>query len=175
MAVFPITILAVQTSLFTIPGPCVQGMESRRGTCQDFHFGRVWITLLCVMLLSSAGCLDSLAWAQTCGSAQSTPIRIGNATQLDTLRAAVSCTDGGAVEVDWAGFITLDAPIAVADGTFLSVTGEDNLAAVYGNNSSPSGTRLFVVSPGGGLTLTRLKLSGGAGAEGGAIHPRLQL
>ena len=170
MAVFPISTVAVQPRLFTIPGRCMQGMGSRRGTHQDFHIGRVWIIPLSVMLLSSTGCLDSLAWAQTCGSAQSTPIRVGNATQLGTLRAAVGCTDGGAVKVDWAGFITLDAPIEVADGTFLSVTGEDDLAEVHGDDSSPSGTRLFVISPGGGVTLTRLKLSGGAGAEGGAIH-----
>ena len=121
------------------------------------------------MFLSSVGCLDSLVWAQTCVPKQSSPIRVDNAALLGTLRAAVNCTDGGAVEVNWAGFVTLDAPIAIADGTFLSVTGEDGLAEVHGDDSQPNGTRLFEVSQGGGLALSQMKLSGGAAAEGGAI------
>ena len=121
------------------------------------------------MFLSSVGCLDSLVWAQTCVSKPSTPIRVDNAALLGTLRAAVNCTEGGEVEVNWAGFVTLDAPIAIADGTFLSVTGEDGLAEVHGDDSQPNGTRLFEVSQGGGLALSQMKLSGGAAAEGGAI------
>ena len=73
------------------------------------------------------------------------------------------------MEVNWAGFVTVDAPIAIARGTFLSVTGEDDLAEVHGDDSQPKGTRLFEVSPGGSLALSQLKLSGGAAAEGGAI------
>lgn len=145
-------------------------MESFRGKRQTFSSGQIWSTLLSAILIISAGCLDSLVRGQPCGSTQSTPLRVENETLLDTLRTAVSCTDGGAIEVSWAGFVTLDAPITIADGTFLSVTGEDDQAEMHGDDSSPDGTRLFVVSPGGGLTLTRLKLSGGAAAEGGAIH-----
>ncbi|CAN0136527.1 unnamed protein product, partial [Laminaria digitata] len=49
---------------------------------------------------------------------------------------------------------------------FLSVTGEGDLAEVHGGGSH---TRLFQVSRGGSLTLTRLKLSGASAAVGGAI------
>lgn len=123
------------------------------------------------MLLSAAGYLDSLSSAQTvCGVAQTTPIRVDNTTELGTLRAAVNCTDGGTVEVDWAGIVTLDSPISIADGTFLSVTGEDDLAEVHGDDAQVNGTRLFEASPGGGLILTQMKVSGGTAGEGGAIY-----
>ncbi|CAM9270736.1 unnamed protein product, partial [Laminaria digitata] len=98
------------------------------------------------------------------------PIVVEDATGVVTLRAAVSCTGGDAVEANWAGNITLDLPVAIEDGTFLSVTGEGDLAEVNGDSSLANGTRLFKVSPGGGLALTRLKLSGGAATDGGAIY-----
>ena len=97
------------------------------------------------------------------------PIRVDNGTELGTLRAAVNCTDGGTVEVDLAGVVTLDFPISIANGTFLSMTGEDDLAEVHGGDSQINGTRLFEVHPGGGLTLTQIKVSGGTAVEGGAI------
>ncbi|CAN0465496.1 unnamed protein product, partial [Scytosiphon promiscuus] len=55
----------------------------------------------------------------------------------------------------------------IASGTSLTVTGDDALAEAQGGSSQ---TRLFEVSPGGSLTLTQLKLSGGAAGNGGAIH-----
>ena len=120
-----------------------------------------------MLLLGSAGHLDSLSSAQTsssvCGVAQVAPIRVEDEIGVETLRAALSCAEGGAVEADWAGNITLDEPIAVADGIFLHVTGDGDLAEAHGMNR----TRLFEVSHDGGLRLTQLKLSGGTAAEGG--------
>ncbi|CAN0561275.1 unnamed protein product, partial [Laminaria digitata] len=49
----------------------------------------------------------------------------------------------------------------------LSVTGEGDFAEVHGGGFQ---TRLFEVSGGGSLVLTRLKLSGGSAERGGAIH-----
>lgn len=117
--------------------------------------------------------LGSLSSAQTtsatgvCGGADSTPVRVEDATGVDALRAAILSCTGGAVEATWAGNITLFEPIVVAEGTFLSVTGEDHLAEAHGDSLQTNGTRLFEVSEGGGLALTGLKLSGGTAAEGG--------
>ena len=122
-----------------------------------------------MILLSSAGNPHNLAWAQTCVGTQTTPIQVDSTTTLGTLRAAVNCSDGGTVEVTWSGAVTLDSPISIADGTVLSVTGEDDLAEVLADTSVINGTRLFEVSPGAGLTLSQLKVSGGTAAEGGAI------
>ena len=80
------------------------------------------------------------------------------------LRAALNCTGGGEVKVDWVGRVPVDAPIAVLEGTFLSVTGENAEAEVY---SGGSHARLFEVAEGGGLALTKLKLSGGSAEDGG--------
>ena len=155
-------------------GLCVQVMESLCCTRRTRAFGRVWTTLLCAILLSAAGYLDSLSLAQTgCGAAQTTPIRVDDTTDLGTLRAAVNCTDGGTVEVNWAGVVTLDSPVSVADGTFLSITGEDDLAEAHGDVAKNSGTRLFEASAGGGLILTQMKMSGGSADEGGAISSYL--
>lgn len=65
----------------------------------------------------------------------------------------------------WSGVITLDGPISIGAGTFLSLTGEDDSAEASGGQE----TRLFEVSPGAGLTLTSLRLSGGSEFRGGAI------
>lgn len=96
-------------------------------------------------------------------------IRVENANGVDTLRAALNCTErGGKVEASWVGRIPVDAPIVVSEGAFLSVTGEEGgaLAEVHGGNR----TRLFEVSRGGGLTVTGLKLSGGSAGDGGAVY-----
>lgn len=107
------------------------------------------------------------SWAQTtCGPSPVTVVRVENATDALALDAAVNCSDGGTVQAVWAGEITLDAPISIGSGTFLSITGEDSLAEVRGGSQ----TRLFDVSPSGGLVLKHLKLSGGSAASGGAIH-----
>lgn len=147
-------------------------MGNLRGCRRTSPFGRARATLS-VLFLGSAGYLHSLSSAQTvCGVDQTTPIRVEDATGVDALRAAVSCTAGGAVEADWVGNITLLEPIAVAEGTYLYVTGEGDLAETHDDSFQTNGTRLFEVSQGGGLTLTRLKLSGGTAAEGsgGAIY-----
>ena len=82
---------------------------------------------------------------------------------MDVLRAAANCSGGGSLEADWAGAVPLDAPIAIASGVFLSITGEDVLAEVRG----VSQTRMFEVLPGGRLALAQLKLSNGTAAVGG--------
>ena len=142
------------------------GMESISGSVrQTGSLCRAWTAPLYVLLLGSAG----RSWAQQaeCGVAIATPLRVENATGIDMLRAAASCTDGGSLETTWAGAVTLGTPISIASGIFLSITGEDNLAEVRGGSQ----TRMFEVAPGGELTLTHLKLSGGAfDGSGGAIY-----
>ena len=92
--------------------------------------------------------------------------RVENLADARALGAAVNCSDGGTVEVVWAGPVTLDAPISIGSGTNLSISGQDALAEVQGDSQ----VRLFDVSPGGGLELTNLTLSGGSAASGGAIR-----
>ncbi|CAN0466841.1 unnamed protein product, partial [Laminaria digitata] len=98
--------------------------------------------------------------------AQTSTIRVDNATGAGLLRAAVNCSGGGEVIADWVGRVSVSAPIVVSEGTFLSVTGEGDLAEVHAGGSH---TRLFEVSPSASLTLTRLKLLGGSAVGGGAI------
>ena len=52
------------------------------------------------------------------------------------------------------------------------MTGENDLAEVHGGDSQINGTRLFEVHPGGSLTLTQIKVSGGTAGEGGAIFSK---
>ena len=141
--------------------------DSIRPTCL---FSRAWTKLLLqyVMFLATAPLhLELHAWGQTeCGVNRATPIRVENETGVDLLRAAANCTDGGSLQADWAGAITLDAPISIAPGMFLSITGEDTLAEVRGGSQ----TRMFEVSRRGELRLTTLTLSGGAEKSGGAIY-----
>lgn len=103
--------------------------------------------------------------AQICGTTSATPLRVDTLAGVGALLGAVNCTDGGTVEAVWAGAITLDEPISVGSGTFLSIAGEDALAEVQGGSQ----VRLFDVSPSGGLALAQLKLSGGTAESGGAI------
>lgn len=93
-------------------------------------------------------------------------LRIENLADARALGAAVNCTDGGLVEAVWAGAVTLDAPISIGSGTNLSISGAGQLAEVQGDSQ----VRLFDVSPGAGLELTNLTLSGGSAASGGAIR-----
>lgn len=125
---------------------------------------RVRWLLLAVLL--PAGPQQTLAQFSCGGAIDSTPLRIENLVGARALAAVVNCTDGGTVEAVWAGAVTLDAPILIGSGTFLSVAGEGELAEVQGGSE----VRLFDVSPSGGLALTGLKLSGGSAARGGAIH-----
>lgn len=116
---------------------------------------RVWSTLF-VPLLGSAVCLDKLFAVQTvCDQPRNTPIQVDSAEGLGSLQAALNCAGASGVHAAWAGVVTLDAPIFIAEGAFLSVTGEDDLAEVHGDSSTAKGTRLFMVSRGGGLTLYR--------------------
>lgn len=90
-----------------------------------------------------------------------------DAAGAQALQAAVNCSGGGQVEAVWAGSVTLDATIGIGAGTFLSLSGQDDTAAVVG---AATGSRLFSVSAGGGLQITGLTLRGGTGTEGGAIR-----
>ena len=124
-----------------------------------------------MLLLSSAGYLGSLSSTHSvCDEDQPTPIRVEDATGVATLQAALNCAGSGEVEAEWAGYVPVGTPIEVGEGTYLSVTGADDAAEVHGVTSQSNRTRLFEVSRGGGLTLTRLKLSGGSAGTGGAVH-----
>ncbi|CAM9831277.1 unnamed protein product [Scytosiphon promiscuus] len=123
--------------------------------------------LLSALILASVGGPRSRSSAQvTCGASSPTPARVQNVTDARALNTAVNCTDGGTVEAEWAGVVVLDAPISVGSGTFLYITGDDELAEVHGDSQ----TRMFEVSPSGLLSLTQLKLSGGNAESGGAIY-----
>ena len=107
------------------------------------------------------------AFAQICGTTNATSsFRVEDLVGLDALLDAVNCTGAGPVEAVWAGALTLDAPISIGSGTFLSIKGEGDLAEVKGGGAG----RLFDVSESGGLELSQLKLSGGAAENGGAIY-----
>ncbi|CAM9106040.1 unnamed protein product, partial [Hapterophycus canaliculatus] len=136
-------------------------MENLRGA------RRTQSLLLSALLLASAGGPTSLSLAQvTCGASSDTPLRVQNVTDARALNTAVNCTDGGAVDVLWSGAVTLESPISIGSGTFLLITGEDELAEAQGGYQ----TRMFDVSPRGNLSLTDLKLSGGSAESGGAIY-----
>lgn len=133
--------------------------------------GTTWPYVLYVLYVLLGVGLVSLASAQgDCSGISSSGIfRVEDATGVTELRAAVNCTNGGAVEAEWVGRVPIGAPIAVSSGTFLSVTGEDTSAEAYASTT----TRLFEVGAGSRLTLTQLKLSGGSSADGGgAIYSR---
>ena len=66
----------------------------------------------------------------------------------------------------WSGDVTLDSPILVGSGTFLSILGQDGGDAVARGNYT---TRLFEVSEGAELTLSKLQVTQGSAAQGGAI------
>lgn len=128
------------------------------------------IPFTALVLALAGGRRQPGAFAQgTCGTTSAEPFRIEDLSGAQALGAAVNCTDGGTVEAEWAGAVTLDAPIAVGSGTFLYITGEDELAEVQGDSQ----TRMFEVSPSGLLSLTQLTLSGGNADNGGAIHSRM--
>ena len=103
---------------------------------------------------------------ESCGATTTTPVRVETTADAVTLNGLVDCADGGEVEAIWAGAVTLDAPISIGSGTFLSITGEDPAAVVLGGSQ----VRLFDVSPSGGLALADLTLSGGSADNGGAIY-----
>ncbi|CAM9843693.1 unnamed protein product [Scytosiphon promiscuus] len=127
---------------------------------------RVHLLLALVFAFAAGPRSRSLAQEATCGSTSAGPLRVEDPVGAQALRAAVNCTDGGTVEAEWAGAVVLDAPISVGSGTFLYITGDDELAEVHGDSQ----TRMFEVSPSGLLSLTQLKLSGGNAESGGAIY-----
>ncbi|CAM9194141.1 unnamed protein product [Ectocarpus fasciculatus] len=123
--------------------------------------------LALVLALAGRPIWQTSAQDVACGTSRRiTPLRVQSLVDAIVLGDAVNCTGGGSVEAVWAGVITLDTPISVGSGTFLSITGENDTAGVQGRGQ----TRLFGVSLAGGLTLTNLKLSGGSAASGGAIQ-----
>ena len=144
------------------------GMDARlRRSHRAAPFHPLRTSLLYVLLVSSGGWgRKSVVSAQSdCSETLTEAIRVDGTTGVTALRSAVNCTNGGALEAVWAGQVLVDAPIVVAEGTSLSVTGEDALAEAHGS----SVTSLFEVSRGGALTLTGLKLSGGSAENGGAV------
>ena len=102
-----------------------------------------------------------MSLAQVACGTTSTDVRVEDSAGVADLTEALNCN--GTVKAVWVGAIPLDATIRVESGTSLSIEGEDDLAEVQGSE-----VRLFQVS-GGGLALTKLKLTGGVAESGGAI------
>lgn len=124
-------------------------------------------SLLAALVLAAAGGPRSRsAQAAECGAINATTLRVESLADAQQLHAAVNCSNGGQLDAVWAGSVTLDSPISIGAGTFLSVTGEGELAEAQGT----LGVRIFDVSPGGGLSLAQLKLSSGSAQDGGAIR-----
>lgn len=124
-------------------------------------------TLLSLFAIIGSG-LDEksrLAHAAQCSATPTTAIRVENATSAETLRAAANCSDGGQLDAVWVGSVSVPSTIVIAANTFLTVTGQDG-AEAFGS----FGTRVFEVSPGGGLQVFGLRLSGGTEVTGGAIY-----
>lgn len=117
--------------------------------------------------LYSPARIKSLVQAQAaCGETLTSPIVVQNSTGVARLNASVNCTNGSEVVAVWVGNVMLDGPISIGEGTFLYITGEDESAEVLGDSQ----THLFDVQANSGLSLTKLKLSGGRGTNGGAIR-----
>ena len=99
-----------------------------------------------------------------CGSNEN--LQVNDATGLEKLKAAVNCSGGGDVVVVWSGDVTVESPVLVGSGISLSVLGQGRGGAVAKGDFQ---TRLFEVSPGAKLTLSKLKLAEGSALNGGAI------
>ena len=124
---------------------------------------RTWLFALALTLLSTIS-LRAIEQVAACGSDEN--LQVHDATGLQKLKAAVNCSGGGDVFAMWSGDVTLDSPVLVKSGTFLTVLGQGGGGAVARGNSQ---TRLFVVSPGAQLTLSELKLAEGSALNDGAI------
>ena len=146
-----------------------QEMESSRLLCQARSVHTRRTSLLLSLLLPLLSSVRVLAQSLCDVTTRTEPIRVENGTGVDILRAAVKC-NGSAVRVNWVGRVIVGVPIAISVGTSLSVTGDDVQAEVHGSASRTVGTRLFEVSPGGSLTLSRLKITGGFAEGGGAVY-----
>lgn len=88
---------------------------------------------------------------------------VESSAQAQDLAAAVNCS-GGSFEVEWRGAVSVTETIYVADGTVLSVTGDDASAVVDGNST----TRLFTVVN-ATLHVSGVNISFGASIVGGAV------
>ena len=102
--------------------------------------------------------------AAACGSDEN--LQVDDATGLEKLKAAVNCSGGGDVVAVWSGDVTFESPVLVGSGIFLNVLGQGGVGAVARGNLQ---TRLFVVSSGAQLKLSKLKLVEGRERNGGAI------
>lgn len=134
-------------------------MQDLSGCC------RARLLLSVVVLTMARGMNSQVLPQEVCNSTSSATFRVENKTGAQQLNAAVNCINGGQLDAIWVGTITLDNPISIGLGTFLSITGKDRAAEVRGK----SGTRMFDIFSGGGLNLSQLTLSRGTAANGGAI------
>lgn len=124
-----------------------------------------WLFMSVIILVVSSSPSSA---QQTMDACTTSPNRVENLAEAKALSAAANCTDRGELSVVWVGSVTLDTAISVGSGTVLSITGEDGQVAEAAGGSA---TRLFDLSPGAKLTLTRMKLSGGStSSNGGAIR-----
>ena len=124
---------------------------------------RTWLSTLALASVSTIS-LWANAQVEGCGSEDN--LQVDDATGLEKLKAAVNCSGGGDVFVVWSGDVTLESPVLVGSGTFLAVLGQGGGGAVARGDLQ---TRLFEVSPGAQLTLSKLKLAEGSAPNGGAI------
>ena len=136
----------------------------------DFHRkqrihrrARAWLSAVALALMSTTS-LRANAQVAACGSEEK--LQVDDATGLEKLKAAVNCSGGGYVSAVWSGNITLESPVLVGSGTFLAVLGQGGGDAVARGDFQ---TRLFEVSSGAQLTLSKLKLAEGSALNGGAI------
>ena len=124
---------------------------------------RTWLSALALASVSTISLWANVP-AAACGSDEN--LQVDDATGLEKLKAAVNCSGGGDVVAVWSGDVALESPVLVGSGISLNVLGQGGVGAVARGNSQ---TRLFVVSSGAQLKLSKLKLVEGSAKNGGAI------
>lgn len=122
------------------------------------------IKLLHTLLIIAFCRLFLGAWAATCMESGNNTIVVEETDDVAMLNDAVNCSDGGQVDALWVGSVELSTTISIGTGTSLVVAGVDDAEAV-----GYFARRVFDVSTGGGLDVSRLRLTGGIEWEGGAI------
>ena len=140
--------------------------KTMQGFCRNqriYGRARTWLFALALTSLSTIQ-LGANAQVVECGSDKN--LQVDDATGLAKLKAAVNCSGGGHVFTMWYSDVTLESPVLVGSGTFLTVLGQGGGGAVARGDFQ---TRLFEVSPGAQLTLSELKLAEGSALNGGAI------
>lgn len=122
-----------------------------------------WLIRLSVGLLSVKS-LWQLSSAALC-SPGNTSFSVASTAEAAALASVVGTCSGGSFIVSWIGTVTVEKPIAVADGTALTIVGIDSHLSVLDGAHK---VRLFELNR-GTLHLFDLGLVNGTGGDGGAI------